>query len=56
MERKEFWVRQIAAQVFEAGDFLNIFLRFLDFQDSFSYKNSSYKKTCNNFLSETEFN
>ena len=38
--------RKIEAQAFEAGDFLNIFLRFWDFWGSFSYKNISYKKTC----------
>ena len=36
----------MAAQVFESGNFLNIFLRFLGFWGSFSYKNFSYKKTC----------
>ena len=30
----------------EAGDFLNIFLRFLGSPGSFSYKNCSYTKTC----------
>ena len=36
-----------AAQVFEAGDFLNISLRFWGFWGSFSYNNFSYKKkTC----------
>ena len=29
-----------------AGDFLNIFLRFLGFLGSFSYKNFPRKKTC----------
>ena len=29
---------KISAQAFEAGDFLNIFLRFLDIWGSFSYK------------------
>ena len=40
---------KIAAHVFEAGDFLNIFLRFLGFSSSFCYKNFSYKKrvVCN---------
>ena len=31
---------KIAAQVFEAEDFFNIFLRFLGFRGSFSYKKS----------------
>ena len=31
-------------QAFEAGDFLNIFLRFSGFHGSFSYKNFSYTK------------
>ena len=35
---------KIAAQAFEAGDFLNIFFRFLGFWGSFSYKNFSLKK------------
>ena len=35
---------KIVAQGFEAGNFLNIFLRFLVFWGSFSYKNFSYKK------------
>ena len=35
---------KIEAQAFEAGDFLNIFLRFWGFWSSFSYKNCSYKK------------
>ena len=39
---------KIAAQAFEAGDFLNIFLRFLSFGDNFLiktfYKNFSLKK------------
>ena len=40
---------KVAAQVFEAGDFLNIFLWFLGFWGSLSYKNFSYKKcvVCN---------
>ena len=33
---------KIAAQTFEAEDFLNIFLRFLGFWGSFYYKNFSY--------------
>ena len=38
---------KISAQSSEAGDFLNIFLRFFAFWGSFSYKNFSYKKkTC----------
>ena len=37
---------KIAAQAFEAGDFLNISLRFLGFWGSFCYKKFSYKKTC----------
>ena len=37
---------KIAAQTFEAGDFLNIFLRFWGFGGSFSYKTCSYKRTC----------
>ena len=42
-------VLKIAAQEFEAGDFLNIFLRFFGFWGSFYYKNFSYKKyvVCN---------
>ena len=35
---------RIAVQSSEAGDFLNILLRFLGFWGSFSYKNCSYKK------------
>ena len=35
---------KIAAQAFKAGDFLSIFLRFLGFSGSFSYKNFSWKK------------
>ena len=35
---------KIAAQTSEAGDFLNIFLRFLGFWGSFSHKNFSYIK------------
>ena len=35
---------QIAAQAFEAGDFLNIFLRFWGFSGSFSYNHFSYKE------------
>ena len=35
---------KIVAQAFEAGDFLNIFLRFSGFWGLFSYKNFSYKK------------
>ena len=35
---------KIAAQAFEGGDFLNIFLRFPGFWGTFSYKNFSYKK------------
>ena len=35
---------KISAQSSEAGDFLNIFLRFFAFWGSFSYKNFSYKK------------
>ena len=34
---------KIADQAFEAGDFLNIFLRFWAFWGSFSYKNVSYE-------------
>ena len=37
---------KISAQVFEAGDFLNIFLRFSGFSGSFSYKHVSYIKKC----------
>ena len=37
---------KIAAQAFAAGDSLNIFLRFLGFWGSFSYKIFSYKKAC----------
>ena len=37
-------VLKSAAQVFEAGNFLNIFLRFWGFCGSFSYKNFSSKK------------
>ena len=35
----------IEAQAFEAGDFLNIFLRFWVFWGSFSFKTFSDKKT-----------
>ena len=35
---------KIEAKAFEAGDFLNIFLRFWGFWGSFSCKNFSYKK------------
>ena len=35
---------KIAAQAFEAGDFLNIFLRFWGFSGSFSYNQFSYKE------------
>ena len=35
---------KIAAQAFEAGDFLNIFLRFWGFSGSFSYNHFSYKE------------
>ena len=35
---------EIAAHTFEAGDFLNIFLRYLGFWGSVSYKTISYKK------------
>ena len=34
------------AQAFEAGDFLDIFLRFCYFWGSFFYKDFSYKNTC----------
>ena len=37
---------KIPAQAFESVDFLTIFLKFLGFWGSFSYKNVSYKKTC----------
>ena len=33
-----------AAQRFDAGDFLNIFLTFFGFLGSFCYENLSYKK------------
>ena len=36
--------KKIATQAFEAGDFLNIFLRFSGFWGSFSYNNFSYEK------------
>ena len=35
---------KIEAQAFEGGGFLNIFLRFLGFWGSFSYKDFSYMK------------
>ena len=35
---------KIAVEAFEAGDFLNIFLRFFGFWGLFSYKKFSYKK------------
>ena len=35
---------KIVAKTFEAGDFLNIFVRFWAFRGSFSYKKFSYKK------------
>ena len=38
-------VLKIAAETFEAGDFLNILLRFFGIWGSFSYINFSYKKT-----------
>ena len=45
---KELWEKttflKISAQAFEAGDFLNVFLRFLGFWDSFSSKHFSYVK------------
>ena len=45
---KEFWEKsaflKIVAQAFKAGDFLNIFLGFLGFWGSFSYKNFAYKQ------------
>ena len=38
---------KIVVQGFKAGDFLNMYLRFLGFLGSFSYKNVSNKrKTC----------
>ena len=37
---------KIAAEAFEAGDFLNNFLRFLGFWGSFGYKNIFYEKMC----------
>ena len=37
---------KIAAQAFETGGFLNIFLRFWGFWGSFSYKTFSNKKMC----------
>ena len=37
---------KIEAQAFDAGDFLNIFLRFLGVCGSFSYKQFSYRKKC----------
>ena len=37
---------KIAAQTFEAGDFLHAFLRFSGFWDWFSYKKFSCEKTC----------
>ena len=42
MEKSAF--KKIATQAFEAGDFLNIFLRFSGFWGSFSYNNFSYEK------------
>ena len=45
----------MSAQESEAGDFLKIFLNFLHFWGSFSYKNVSYKKrTCTEFISFCE--
>ena len=41
---------KITAQAFEAGDFLNIFLKFGGFRSSFSYKKSSYKKNMYSFF------
>ena len=38
---------QIAAQAFEAGDFLNIFLRFGVFEDHFLITIFFIKNTCN---------
>ena len=35
---------KIAAQAFQTGDFLNIFLTFLGFLGSFSYETFSYEK------------
>ena len=35
---------KISAQVFEAEDFLNIFLSFVNFWGLFCYKNPNYKK------------
>ena len=35
---------KIAVQAFQARDFLYIFVRFLGFWDSFSYKTFSWKK------------
>ena len=40
---------KIATQVFEAGNFVNIVLRFWGFWGSFSYKSLSYKKRCTSF-------
>ena len=37
---------KIAAQAFEAGDFLKLFLGFWGFWGSISYKNISDKKMC----------
>ena len=39
---------KIAAQAFEAGDFLNIFLRFWGFSGTFLIKNFLIKKPCSN--------
>ena len=45
---------KIAAQASEAGDFLNIFLRFWGICGSFTYRNFSYiKKTCIRKRNET---
>ena len=40
----KFTFLKIAAEAFETGDFLKIFLKFLGFWGSFSYQNFSYKK------------
>ena len=39
-------VLKVAAQAFEAADFLNIFLRFWGFCGTFSYQKDSYKNMC----------
>ena len=46
MPQKKSAFLETAAQAIDAGDILNIFLRFWGFWGSFSYKNVSYIKKC----------